>query len=513
MHKGIHSRGYLPHWDFAGSVQGITFRLADSLPNKVVKEWREELSAEINSPDSEISQKAQAELQQRISHYEDAGHGSCLLSKAEHAKVVQDALIKGHGSNYKLIDWCIMPNHVHVLIRMLDDMSLGKIIKHWKAPTAIEINRMENQTGSLWMLDYHDRLIRDWSHLENARAYIRSNPVKAGLCLKPEDWPFSSAGTNWSAESRACDSRQCEIWRGPLWPAPRQFIPPEPIASGGINFALPVSATSLTGHLDLRCEVRPDGVPYISRQSFRSPIHLSKSHVDQGQLVLSIVNPTAGFFDGDRLDSNIHVAAGAKLVLSTPSASRVYRTRSGAAAVSCQHFRVDENASLEWIPEPFIPHAGARYQQRTRIDLHPAASLLFFDWIAPGRVAMGEIFAYRQLRWELDLVLGEKLIARERHDLRPDDDSLEALRAKFPAAHYLSVYAAGAMAANWPATAMDALGSDDVYLGHGPLSGGVYVIRALCRDSLAARRLLETLRRLFYAAADMTPPALGRIFC
>ena len=274
-----------------------------------------------------------------------------------------------------------------------------------------------------------------------------------------------------------------------------------------------VAGNSLSGHLDLRCELRADGVSFISRQSFRAPIHLSKSHVDQGCLVQSIVNPTAGFFDGDQLEIDIEVAAGARLVLSTPSASRVYRTRSGAAAASFQKFSVGENASLEWIPEPFIPHAGACYVQRTRIGLHPSASLLFFDWIAPGRVAMGEIFAYQQLRWELDLFLGENLIARECYDLRPDDDSLEALRAKFPAAHYLSVYAAGEMAAPWPSEALDALSGDDVYLGHGPLIGGVHVIRALCRDSLAARRLLETLRPLLYSAADRKPPALGRIFC
>lgn len=279
-----------------------------------------------------------------------------------------------------------------------------------------------------------------------------------------------------------------------------------------MNSTLPVSGSALSGHLHLRCENRADGVPYISEQSFRAPVHLSKSHVDQGHLVQSIVNPTAGFFDGDLLESNVHVAAGAKLVLSTPSAARVYRTRSGKAAVSCQKFRVEENASLEWIPEPFIPHAGARYVQRTQIDLDPSASLLFFDWIAPGRVAMGEVFAYRHLRWELDLMLGGKLIARERYDLDPDDDSLAALRAKFPAAHYLSVYVAGAMAGNWPDEVLDALATDDVYLGHGPLTGGVHVIRALCRDSLAARRLLETLRLELYVAADRKPPSLGRIF-
>lgn len=273
-----------------------------------------------------------------------------------------------------------------------------------------------------------------------------------------------------------------------------------------------VSGSSLNGHLKLRCAVRADGTPFISQQSFRAPIHLSKSHVDHGHLVQSIVNPTAGFFDGDRLEAFVEVGAGAKLVLSTPSASRVYRTRSGQAARNQQTFHVGENATFEWIPEPFIPHAGACYVQQTTISLHPSASLLFFDWIAPGRVAMGEIFAYKQLRWELDLRLGETLLARERYDLCPGGLSLEALRVKFPAAHYLSVYAAGEMSRQWPSERLDALNSEDTYLGHGPLAGGVQVIRALCRDSLAARRLLEALRPMLYDAAGLRPPSVGRLF-
>ncbi len=274
----------------------------------------------------------------------------------------------------------------------------------------------------------------------------------------------------------------------------------------------PVSGSALNGHLQLRCELRDDGVPYISKQSFRAPIHLSKTHLDQGHLVQSIVNPTAGFFDGDHVEAHVEVAAGAKMVLSTPSASRVYRTRSGIAARNEQTFHVEENASFEWIPEPFIPHAGARYLQKTQIFLHPTANLLFFDWIAPGRVAMGEIFAYEQLRWELDLFLGDRLLARERYDLDPKNHSLAALRQKFPAAHYLSVYAAGDMTNQWPSAKLDTLTTEDTYLGHGPLDGGVQVIRALCRDSLATRRLLETLRPLLYEAADLKAPSLGRLF-
>lgn len=278
-----------------------------------------------------------------------------------------------------------------------------------------------------------------------------------------------------------------------------------------MNSVLPVSGNSLSGYLRLRCECRADGVSYISMQDFRAPIHLSKSHLDHGCRVLSIVNPTAGFFDGDVLTSNIEVTEGAKLVLSTPAASRVYRTRSGKAAATYQRFTVAAEGFLEWIPEPFIPHAGASYVQRTEIDLEPGASLLFFDWISPGRVAMGEVFAYLRLRWELDLTVGGRLIGRERYDLRPEDQSLEALRAKFPAAHYVSVYAAGSMTASWPAAELDLLNSEDVYLGHGPLEEGVFVIRALCRDSLVARGLIEKLRPLLYASAGAHPPGLGRL--
>ncbi len=279
-----------------------------------------------------------------------------------------------------------------------------------------------------------------------------------------------------------------------------------------MNSALPVSGSALSGHLHLDCDVRADGVSYIAHQDFRAPIHIGKGHVDQGQLVLNIVNPTAGFFDGDQVDTLITVKPGASLVLSTPAAARVYQTRSGKPAANHQQFRVEENAALEWIPEPFIPHAGASYVQTTKIDLHASASLLFFEWLAPGRVAKGEIFAYENLRWELDLRVDDHLIARERYNLCPDNHSLEALGARFPAAHYLSVYAAGIMTRDWPAAELDALTNENISLGHGPVQHGVHVIRALCSDSLHTRRLMEHLRRLLYAHAGKIPPNLGRLF-
>ena len=191
MNKGIYDRGYLPHWDFAKAVQAITFRLADSVPSAVIQAWRTEIASIL---DDSARQK---ELHLRIARYEDAGHGSSILEQSTCATIMQDKLIAGRPSHYRLIDWCIMPNHVHVLCKLVEVVTLAEIIQSWKGASALKINRLLQRSGTLWQREYHDRFIRDLDHFHDCRAYIRNNPVKAGLCDTPEDWPFSSAGTGW----------------------------------------------------------------------------------------------------------------------------------------------------------------------------------------------------------------------------------------------------------------------------------------------------------------------------
>lgn len=192
MGKGIYNRGYLPHWDFAGAVQAVTFRLADSVPNSVIQSWMAEFFSIRND------QARQKQLHLRIARYEDAGHGSSVLKQSECAAIVQAKLIAGHPIRYRLIDWCVMPNHVHVLCKTNDALSLGEIIQSWKGGSSVEINRLVQRSGRLWQREYYDRFIRDLDHFYDCRAYIRNNPVKAGLCSHPEDWPFSSAGIRWN---------------------------------------------------------------------------------------------------------------------------------------------------------------------------------------------------------------------------------------------------------------------------------------------------------------------------
>ena len=185
-HKGWHSRGYLPHLDAPGELQAITFRLNDAVPKALVDRWRRELSCETDTT-------RERKLKIRVAKFEDAGRGSCLLRKNPHASAVQESLFRADGTRYRLLEWCVMPNHVHVLVQTNEGMSLGEIVRTWKTYTAKVINVIEGTTGSIWETDYHDRYIRDLDHLENARLYIRKNPVKAGLCIVPEAWRWSSA--------------------------------------------------------------------------------------------------------------------------------------------------------------------------------------------------------------------------------------------------------------------------------------------------------------------------------
>lgn len=236
-------------------------------------------------------------------------------------------------------------------------------------------------------------------------------------------------------------------------------------------------------------------------------MHLSKPHEDAGALVVNLVNPTAGIFDDDEIDINVTVETGASLVLASPSATRVYRSRSGNGAAVNQSFHVHKGGSLEFYPEPFIPHGGARFRQRTDIRVERGGTMVYYEWLTPGRVASGESFQFAVLEFDLDLWLAEKLVARERYSLRPEDDSLHPLRLFSKTAQYLGCFVLGF---EIDASIIDAMESHDVYLGCSKLPDCGWVIKAICKDSLTARRVMKDLRGFLYTAQNKQAPWLGR---
>ena len=198
--RGWHSRGYLPHCDVPGLIQSIVFRLYDSVPNSVLSQWKKELEWH---PLLSAGDDRSNALRQRIAAYEDAGHGCCWLGRPEIASCMQAALWFFDGSRYRLLAWCVMPNHVHVLIESQAGFPVGKIVRSWKSHVARHSNRLLGRSGQpFWGADYFDRFIRDDAHFRQAVAYIHENPVAARLVGRAGDWPWSSAAFH-SAAIRA----------------------------------------------------------------------------------------------------------------------------------------------------------------------------------------------------------------------------------------------------------------------------------------------------------------------
>jgi len=198
---GWHERGYLPHCDFPNLVQFVTFRLEDSMPTTQQAEWKHLLKIE-----------NVRERRTQLEDYLDKGIGKCWLRDKRIAKMTERALLHFHNNRYELLAWCVMPNHVHVLVNVRMT-PLGKILQSWKRFTATRAEPILLERRSptrlvpvdviepgrrpafrlQWQRECWDTFMRDSEQERKAVRYIENNPVKAGLCQIPEEWAFSSA--------------------------------------------------------------------------------------------------------------------------------------------------------------------------------------------------------------------------------------------------------------------------------------------------------------------------------
>jgi REP element-mobilizing transposase RayT len=174
--KGWHSRGYLPHFDSPEIVQFVTFRLGDSLPKAVAEALRHR-EGDVHRIEREL----------------DLGLGACWLNRPEIAALVEAALLHFDGQRYRMLAWCLMPNHVHAVVEMMDGHSLSDIVGGWKSFTAHKANEQLGRAGRFWHADYFDRFMRNEEHLSQTIEYIEQNPVKAGLVGRASAWAWSSA--------------------------------------------------------------------------------------------------------------------------------------------------------------------------------------------------------------------------------------------------------------------------------------------------------------------------------
>jgi putative transposase len=156
-HAGWRSRGYIPHCDGAGVVQHIVISTVG------VEEGIE------------------------------ANFGIKFFAEPAIAQIIEDAILHFDGERYRVIAWCVMPNHAHIVVEQLEGWPLANIVHSWKSFTANKVNRALGRSGALWHREYFDRFMRDDQHLSGTVQYVEQNPVKSGLVERSEDWRWSSA--------------------------------------------------------------------------------------------------------------------------------------------------------------------------------------------------------------------------------------------------------------------------------------------------------------------------------
>lgn len=187
---------YLPHWTKSGAIYAVTFRLADSLPAMVLDRLareREELRQEaLNNPEGlveDVERRLAHLFSARVEEYLDAGSGACWMKDERVARMIAESLKHFDQVRYVLHAWCVMPNHVHVLVEPREVWALPAILHGWKSFTAKQANRIIGRTGAFWQPEYYDHLIRNEPEYHHSVRYIEQNPVVAGM----DSWPWVSS--------------------------------------------------------------------------------------------------------------------------------------------------------------------------------------------------------------------------------------------------------------------------------------------------------------------------------
>lgn len=220
----VHER-LRPHWSQAGAIVFVTFRTADSIPKKVLARWQNEkrewilkvlngCESRFDAASSLLSAKGRSgasdgpiqwslllpllsEMERyafdfhfhRLREWElDKCHGECVLKRPALARIVADSLMHFDGQKYRMGDFVVMPNHVHLLAAFPSMEAMERQFDSWLHYTAVRIHASLGVTGHFWQQEPFDHLVRSVEQYEYLRNYIARNPGRARL--KPGEFMY-----------------------------------------------------------------------------------------------------------------------------------------------------------------------------------------------------------------------------------------------------------------------------------------------------------------------------------
>jgi urease accessory protein len=195
------------------------------------------------------------------------------------------------------------------------------------------------------------------------------------------------------------------------------------------NSSSPIERAGRDGALRLGFE-RRRGQTVLAERRFTLPLQaLDAVPLDgAGSVCLMLLNPTGGLVGGDHLKTEIALGPDTHVCLTTPSATKVYRTL-GPPAIQETAITIGEGAILEYVPDHVIPHPGSVYHQSLTVEMSPSSRAITVDAFAIGRLARGERWRFAEMDNRIAVSsLGQPLFL-DRMRLDPSSQTLTALGA------------------------------------------------------------------------------------
>ena len=184
------------------------------------------------------------------------------------------------------------------------------------------------------------------------------------------------------------------------------------IASNTQPMALNGNIAAKKGFLQMDFEVDSDGCSILRHLYRRAPIVVQQAlYFDEQMPTLPcvyILSSGGPYVDGDRYEHHISLAKGAMAHISTGASTKVATMEHDQCRLT-QTFRLAEGSYLEWLPEPTIPHSGARLTAHTEIEIAPTAALFYAESYTCGRLHHGERFVY-------DWIDSSLVVSNPRHE-------------------------------------------------------------------------------------------------
>jgi urease accessory protein len=264
---------------------------------------------------------------------------------------------------------------------------------------------------------------------------------------------------------------------------------------------------SESSKLHLSFEVAETGVTILRVKQQQPPWRVIRGFpAPSGETLAHVHNLSGGILGSDALHIQLDLEAGAQAQVTSTGATRVYRSRTDQGLASQQvRVRIAAGAYLEYVPDQLIPFAGSRFEQTANIELEHGASIIWWDRIAPGREASGEIFRFDSLASHFEVSACGEPVAIEHWTVTPILECMDSIARLGPFRHFASCYVcrAGERPPYWKSfeaqmqIMADQLSSSEILWGVTSLRAHGLVIRGV---AISGRALASGLVEFWKAA-------------